>query len=251
MVYSRRNYRQGLCPVGMKAFTVTIKETDIWIAVDEEAVEEAVTPSLAGEIEQYIWSERRTLEHYIQENPLFGKTLDPYLASPEAPPIVLEMVRAGNIAQVGPMAAVAGAFAQRIGMEILRYSRQVIVENGGDIFLRCDKSLSIGVFAGDSPFSQRVALRIKPREAPRGVCTSSGRVGPSFSRGQADAAVILAENALLADAVATATANRVQSEKGLDRALEFARQIPGIEGVLIIQEDRLAAWGDIQLEEGC
>lgn len=246
MGYSRRNYRQGLCPAGMKAFTVTVKETDLWIAVDEEAV----TDSLAAEIEQYTWQERRALEKYIQEDPYFTKTLEPFLVSPTAPSIALEMARAGNLARVGPMAAVAGAFAQRIGMEILRYCRQVIVENGGDIFLRCDKPLSIGVFAGNSPFSQQVALRIKPREAPRGICTSSGRVGPSFSRGEADAAVVMAKDALLADAVATETANRVQREKGLDKALEFARQIPGIEGVLIIQDDRLAAWGDIQLEEG-
>ncbi len=246
MAYSKRLYRQGLCPSGMKAFTVTVKDTDLWIAVDEQAV----TPDLAAEIEQFIWNERRLLEQYIQEDPLFGKTLDPYLVSQQAPPIALEMVRAGNLARVGPMAAVAGAFAQRVGLEVLRRSQQVIVENGGDIFLRCDKSLSIGVFAGDSPFSQRVALRIKPREAPRGVCTSSGRVGPSYSRGQADAAVILARDTLLADAVATATANRVQSDQGLDQALELAREIQGVEGVLIIQEDRLAAWGDIQLEEG-
>ncbi len=246
MTYSRRHYRQGLCPVGMKAFTLAVKETDLWIAVDEDAM----TDSLVEDIQQYIWQERRALETYIQKDPYFAKTLDPYLAPLEAPPIAREMARAGNTAGVGPMAAVAGAFAQLVGMKALGSARQVIVENGGDIFLRCDKPLSIGVFAGNSPFSQRVALRIKPREVPRGICTSSGRVGPSFSQGEADAAVILAEDALLADAVATETANRVQGAEGLDDALNYARHIPGVEGVLVIQDDRLAAWGDIKLEEG-
>ncbi len=251
MTYSRRHYRQGLCPAGMRVLTVNVKETDLWIALDKDL--SAGAGLTAAELEQellhFVWNERRVLERYISEHPLFGNALQPCLVSPDAPPIVLEMVRAANQAGVGPMAAVAGAFAQRTGREVLRYSRQVIVENGGDLFVRCDRALSIGVFAGSSPFSQRVALRVMPREAPRGICTSAGRVGPSYSRGEADAAVILARDALLADAVATATANRVQAQKALGEALEFARQVPGVEGVLIVQEERLAAWGEIQLEE--
>ncbi len=246
MAYSRREYRQGLCPAGMKAFTLAVKETDLWIALEKEAR----TATLAAEIEQFIWQERRILEGYIQRDPLFGKTLEPHLVAPDAPVIAREMARAANLAGVGPMATVAGAFAQRVGQAVLRRSRQVIVENGGDIFSRCDRPLSVGVFAGSSPFSQRVVLQVPPREEPRGICTSSGRVGPSFSRGEADAAVVLAADALLADAVATAAANRVRGGQGLEEALAFARQVPGVEGVLIIREDRLAAWGEIHLEEG-
>lgn len=244
MQYSRRTYRQGLCPEGMKSFSVTVKETDLWIAVDEEAAD----PSLPGEIEQLVWSQRVLLERYIKKDPLFRETLYPHVLMGEAPLIALEMVRAANAAGVGPMAAVAGAFAQLVGEHLLKISTQVIVENGGDLFLRCEKPLRVGVFAGSSPFSGKVALKVEPRQEPRGICTSSGSVGPSYSLGRADAAVIVARSAPLADAVATATANLVRGPEDMNKALKFALAIPGVEGAVVILKDRLAAQGDIQLQ---
>ncbi|NLL57578.1 MAG: UPF0280 family protein [Firmicutes bacterium] len=244
MDYTRRSYRQGLCPAGMKAFTVTVKETDLWLAVDSSAM----TPDLPGKVEQFVWGKRRLLERYISEEPAFLQALEPYVAAPGAPAIALDMVRAGNMAGVGPMAAVAGAFAQYVGEWLLQLTSQVIVENGGDIFLCCNRPVKVGIFAGESPFNEKLAIRIAPREEPRGICTSSGSVGPSYSRGRADAAVILAKSAILADAVATAAANMVQSQEDLQRAAKFAGEIKGVEGALVILGDKLAAWGEIELQ---
>jgi len=228
----------------MKAFTVTVKETDLWLAVDDRSM----FPDLPEKVEQLVWRERRLLERYIDEDPAFLQTLEPYMAGPGAPPIALDMVRAGNTAGVGPMAAVAGAFAQYVGQWLLRLSSQVIVENGGDIFLRCNHAVKVGIFAGKSPFSGKLAIRVGPRAEPQGICTSSGTIGPSYSRGRADAAVIVATSAILADAVATATANMIHTGEDLPAALKFAGEIEGVKGALAILGDKLAAWGEIELE---
>lgn len=245
MGHSLRDYRRKLCPSGMNSFTVTVKETDLWVAVGEQPA----TGGLPQELEQFIWRQRRLLESYIARDPFFRETLEPYLVRPDAPAMAREMARAGNIAGVGPMAAVAGAFAQYAGMWLLEKYSQVIVENGGDLFISCQQDVKVGIYAGSSPFSGKLAVRVVPGQGSRGLCTSSGTVGPSLSRGRADAAVILAQNALLADAVATAAGNLVQSDGDLERAVDFARKLPGVEGVLVILGDKMAAWGGIRLEE--
>ncbi len=248
MGYSRRSYRQGLCPAGMESFTVSFKETDLWIAVDRELLDREA--ELPQKVEQYLWNLRRSLEKYIEVEPSFREAMTHFVAGGNVqsiPPVALEMIRAANRAGVGPMAAVAGAFAQYVGSWLLQKCSQVVVENGGDIFLRCDQPLKVGIFAGRSPFSGRLALQVKPRPHPRGVCTSSASVGPSYSMGKADAAVILAADAVVADAVATAAANAVQSEEDLEKALQLARGVTGVEGALVILGQKLAAWGEIHL----
>jgi ApbE superfamily uncharacterized protein (UPF0280 family) len=157
------------------------------------------------------------------------------------------MAAASSKVGVGPMAAVAGAFAEHVGKGLLRYSDEVIVENGGDIYIRSKKSRLIGVYAGDSPLSGKVALRIEPGDTPLGVCTSSGTVGHSLSFGRADAAIVLAQSAALADAAATAVGNLVQSEEDLARAVDFVKPVEGIMGIAVIMGGKMAAWGRVNL----
>jgi ApbE superfamily uncharacterized protein (UPF0280 family) len=147
------------------------------------------------------------------------------------------------------MAAVAGAMAEAVGQDLLKESPEVIVENGGDIFLRSSKEVRVGIFAGASPLSLRIGLCLPPAEYPRGVCTSSATVGPSLSFGVADAVCVLAASAALADGAATAVGNMVRSSREMEKGLEKARSIEGLTGVVIILGDKLAAWGQIQLAE--
>ena len=117
---------------------------------------------------------------------------------------------AADKVDVGPMAAVAGAIAEHVGKELLPFSREVIVENGGDIFLRIIKARSIGVYAGEtSPFSGKIGLEISPEQTPLGICASSGTVGHSLSFGGSDACIVLSHSTALADAAATAIANLI------------------------------------------
>lgn len=147
------------------------------------------------------------------------------------------------------MAAVAGAMAESVGRDLLPESPEVIVENGGDIFLLSEKEVRVGIFAHTSPLSFRVGLRISAARQGWGVCTSSGTVGPSLSLGRADAVCILSPSAALADAAATAVGNLVRSPSDVSRGLEKAQTIPGLTGVVIIIGDKLGAWGGVQLIE--
>jgi ApbE superfamily uncharacterized protein (UPF0280 family) len=238
---SRRSYREKMQPAGFVAFACKYKESDLHFAVPEGDY----APELAVFAEKRLIFYRTQLEDYLQLDPFFRFTLEPHLVRPDAPPVALLMARAANTAGVGPMAAVAGAFAELVGLDLLKRVKQVIVENGGDIFLQVAKPVRVAVLAGDSPL--KVALELPARDGPYGVCTSSGTVGPSLSLGKADAAVIISASALLADAVATAAGNRVQEAADLPAALAFARKIRGVEGVLLIKGDKMAAWGNIKL----
>lgn len=243
MDYIERVYREQHRQADLVHFQVAVQETDLDIGVRKEQF----SPEWIPWAEQIIQDARRPLEDYITGDPGFVKALTPYAVLPDAPPIVREMAEAGSLAGVGPMAAVAGAVAAWVGKAFARRSRDIIVENGGDIFLRTSRIRHVGVFAGDSPLSNRIALEVRPEYGPLGICTSSGSVGHSLSFGKADAVVILSPSVALADAVATATGNRIQSADDLEEAVSFASGIKGVSGVLIVKGEQLAAWGKIKL----
>jgi hypothetical protein len=121
------------------------------------------------------------------------------------------------------------------------------VENGGDIFIRADTPLTIAVFAGRSPLSMKVGLRIDAARSPVAVCTSSGTIGHSLSFGSADAVCVVSSSCALADASATAIGNTVRAASDIQKAVAFGQKIPGIDGMLIIKDDKLGAWGNLEL----
>lgn len=238
-----RAYRTRFAGPNLVYFQVVVKETDLCIGVRRDRM----TKDLPLQVETLVQEARRTLEAYIVKDPSFLHTLEPYPPREGMPPLAVKMAEAAAVAGVGPMAAVAGAFADLVGRHLARRSRDVIVENGGDIYLKATRRVTVGIYAGGSPFSERVGLEIPPEATPLGICTSSGTVGHSLSFGRADAMVILAETAALADAVATAAANRVRSVTDLQEAVEFALGIAQVHGAVAIKDDRLAAAGRIKL----
>lgn len=242
---SKRVYRTTARGNRLKSFPVTVKETDLWIAVSSSSFYE----ELPEETEQLVWQIRLILETYLEGNPGFARSLEPILLQSKAPDLIRKLVRAGNQAGVGPMAAVAGLIAEETGRFLLNKSPEVIIENGGDVFLKVNQSASIGIYAGTSPLSGKLALQVKPSQTPLGVCASSGTVGPSYSMGKADAAVVVSESCALADAAATAVGNIVQGVDDLQTALEFAQSVEGISGALVICSDKIAAWGDLELKK--
>jgi hypothetical protein len=157
------------------------------------------------------------------------------------------MIRTSRLANVGPMAAVAGAMAEWVSKDLLELSREVIVENGGDIYLATSKERTIGIYAAESPFSLKIGVVIRPEETPLGICTSSGTVGHSLSFGKADAVCIVSKSAALADAAATAVGNIIQEKKDIELGLERGKEIEGVLGTLIIVGDKMGVWGDIKL----
>ena len=115
--------------------------------------------------------------------------------------------------------------------------------------MRITKIRTIGIYTGNSRLFKGLKLKIKPQDTPLGICTSSGTTGHSLSFGLADAAVVLSKSASLADAVATATANRVRSKQNLQKAVDFAKSIKGISGVIIIIKNSLISWGKVEFAQ--
>jgi ApbE superfamily uncharacterized protein (UPF0280 family) len=238
--YQERSYRNRLPDHGLVSFQVTVKETDLYIKATGDLREMA---RLA------VIHHRFQLEQYISKHPEFFRSLVPLEADDFAPPIVRDMLQAAQSCGVGPMAAVAGAMAESVGKDLLAASPEIIVENGGDIFIHSERELKVGIFAGSSPLSFRVGLKIPAANHGWGVCTSSGTVGPSLSFGRADAVCVLAPSASLADAAATAVGNLVASSADLPQGLEKAQTIPSLTGAVIIIGDKLGAWGSVELTE--
>ena len=236
--YVERTYRERVASGDLVSFNATSGESDLLIRAETDLTDVAVAA---------LRDSRRAIESWIERCPRFATALEPMPVEVNAPEIVRRMCRAARAADVGPMAAVAGAVAEHVGRVLLKHSDEVIVENGGDIFLASCRPRIVGIFAGDSPLSERIGILIPAEMTPLGVCTSSGTVGPSLSFGTADAAVVVSPNAALADAVATACGNRVHYEQDAHDAVGFAREVEGICQVVIAKSATLAVWGKFEL----
>ena len=238
MPAQERTYRSVVTPGMLAGYRVRVRETDL------QLYSRNPMPELVRET---VLEVRGHLEAFIQQHPAFLTTLAPWQGGAPAPPLVQAMIHAGRRAGVGPMAAVAGAVAEAVGRALLHHSAEVIVENGGDIFLKTEDPSVIALHAGKSPLSLKVGLRLDTRTGPMAVCTSSGTVGHSLSLGRADAVCIVGADAATADAAATAVGNRVGGAADIDAALAFGRGINGVEGLVIVCGTRIGAWGRVEL----
>ena len=196
---------------------------------------------------ELILRHRGVIEAYIQNFPEFHETLGPWQIKGPAPNLIMDMARAGRNAGVGPMAAVAGALAEYVGKDLMDHSPETIVENGGDIFIKTDEPVIIGVFAGNSPLSMQIGLCIDSHQGPKAVCTSSGTIGHSLSLGKADAVCVVSDSCALADATATAIGNMVGSKKDIQPAIEAAKNVKNIDGIVIIIGEDMGLWGAIEM----
>jgi uncharacterized protein len=236
--HEERTYRNIISGAGLDFFRVVVQETDLAVHA----------PSNMGkQARESVLKHRGYIETYIRQHPEFAGSLEPWNPGGPVPGIINRMVSAGNSAGVGPMAAVAGAIAEGVGNDLLNVTHEVIVENGGDIFLKTDTQLLVGLFAGKSSLSMRIALRIDSSKGPVGVCTSSGRIGHSLSLGTADAVCVVSNSCPLADAAATSIGNRIHSKKDIKKALSYAKTISGVKGVVIVAYEEIGLWGNLEI----
>jgi len=223
---------------GLFQFNVTEFESDLEIFAKCR---------LENEAKEQLKKYRSEIQKYIDAHPEFLTSLVPLKVQDDAPEIVKHMCLAAKAAGVGPMAAVAGAVSQYVGMTLCKYTDEIIIENGGDIYMKNKTDKYILIYAGKSPLSNKIALLIPGENKSVGICTSSGKVGHSLSFGKADAVVVISRDTLLADAAATAVCNMVKSVDDIKQSIDFAKSVPGIDGVVIIIQDKLGAWGNINL----
>ena len=245
MEYKDRNYRSRFAGDNRRWFSVKFLESDLWIGVDSGSYSQ----SMEADTYALLVDLRRAMDAYLLMDPQYKAALQPYDAGMEAPDILKEMSRVSHKTGIGPMSAVAGAVALKVA-EFLKSKygvKEVIVENGGDIYADATADMDIAVFAGQSPLSEKVGLHIPASAFPCGICTSSGTVGPSLSLGKADAMLIVCRDVLLADSYATAMANRIKTANDLQPVIEQIQSIPDILAALAIKGDRLAVSGLYEL----
>ena len=228
-----------------RSFVVGYKDSDLWIGVDPRHYSAAMPQFASGKLIEL----RKTLEAYIVLHPDFGASLQPIDLLSGAPAIALEMARAGKIAGTGPMAAVAGAFAEYIGKAVAREfgTEEIVVENGGDLFLQLNQPMTLAVYAGNSELTGKIGVEIPAEKTPLGVCTSAGTVGPSLSFGKADAVMIACTNTALADAFATAIGNHIKTASDIEAGLTLTENNPEILSLLIVCENKVGAKGSFPL----
>jgi uncharacterized protein len=238
MFEDRRIYRQQQRKKGLVSFEITVAETNLHIQADTDLSAQAI---------QAVKQCRGLIENHILQEPAFAGALLPLGVPDTAPQVIRDMAQAAAAANVGPMAAVAGAVAEYTGRHLLSFSSQVIVENGGDIFIFSHTDTVVSIFAGTSPLSLTAGIQVPAQKTAFGVCTSSGTFGHSTSFGNADAVMVMARTCMLADAAATGLANQVNTADDIPGVLEKGRRIPGILGLVIIVGTQIGLWGDLKL----
>jgi ApbE superfamily uncharacterized protein (UPF0280 family) len=190
--------------------------------------------------------QRQILEDYIAGHPEFRVSFEPLEVHADAPEIAMRMARAARLVGVGPMAAVAGAMAQCAAAAAIETgAKEAIVENGGDIYLRAVEPVLIALVAGTAELTNQLAFSLQPNDTPISICSSSGKMGHSKSLGQCNLATVVAPDAALADAAATQAANLVGTADDVDLALERIAAIEGIDGVMIVKDDRVGLTGEL------
>lgn len=238
MSYQPRIYRKDSTSPDLVGFGVCVAQTDLYIQAETDLTDEVLAA---------VRDARQEIETHIALRPEFATALRPLAPPSHATELMRAMYQASQRAGVGPMAAVAGAIAEFVGRRLLARSHQVIVENGGDIFLATHVPRVVAIHAGRSPLTGRLGLSI-PGDQTLGVCTSSGSIGPSLSTGQAQAAVVVADDTAFADAAATAIGNRVKGIEDCAAALDWVKRLEGVRGAVVIYEETLAVWGEFELQ---
>jgi len=229
-------------------------ESDLLVGVPHHCFQMAMERCVERELVRL----RKVLLDYSMKDPRFFSSLDPLrIISPhggdsisgnqEAPEILM-MLSCGQETGTGPMAAVAGLFAEQVGRRIMEQygEMELVVENGGDLYLRNEDELVSVIHAGKSDLSDKMAFVIPPGEW--GICTSSGTMGHSYSKGRADAVTVIAHSAPLADSWATAIANQVKSPDDIERVLESVAPEDKIIAIAIIAENQVGIRGGLEVK---
>jgi ApbE superfamily uncharacterized protein (UPF0280 family) len=237
-MYEERYYRNWIKSKDLVYFNINEFETDLYIGADKNLKDWALF---------YVRKYRNEIINYIKLDNNFKESLKPLNPRPNSPKIIEFMCEASKKANVGPMASIAGAISEMVGKEILKKSDEVIIENGGDIFIKSNKVRTMNIYTGkNSPF-KNIGLKIIPEKMPLGICSSSGEFGHSLSFGKASTVTILSKSTFLADAVATSVCNIVKKDSDINKAIDYSKTINGVLGIIITINDKIGIYGDVEL----
>lgn len=202
-------------------------------------------------LKDYIYKIRSDLKGYIQRNQDFLLSIEPLKVDNESLPLIVKTMNdSSTVADVGPMACVAGTISElSLNHLIENDSRNSIIENGGDIALINTKTTLCGIYSNNEILGNEIAFEIRPQRNPLGICTSSGKIGHSISFGTSDSVTVIAKSASIADGLATRIANDVAGETSEDKvtnALETSERFKEFfKGVLIISDENIGTVGKL------
>lgn len=247
-IYQPRLYREEMNSERFHFFPSVFKESDLLVGITPRS-----TPEQRQDAAEGVLREQQRLYRMIRslgiKYPEFLTSLAPLdLPGETLSPELARMLECARLTGTGPMSSVAGLFAEA-AVRILRgqpgIRGELVVENGGDLYLENAEEIFTIIHAGESELSGKLGLRIPPGRW--GVCTSSGTLGHSFSGGKADALCVVSHTASLADAWATSLANRIGGKDDIEAVLELARSKEEIISCVILVDDRVGIAGGLEL----
>lgn len=218
-----------------------VEESDCTVVTNyEPAIKKAMTQLV---------QDRAILKFFVKNNPVWQNSFVPMHTKDPAPIIEL-MEESAEICDVGPMAAVAGALADRMQMVMLenKHVQVAVVEDGGEIAINSAEDIVIALYVLSNSLKAKLGFKFAGGSTAVGLGTSSGQFGHSISLGEADTATIFAKNAALADAAATKICNAVKGEdheKSILKGLDLADKIDGLYGVFITRGKFIGKKGKI------
>ncbi len=238
-MYKKRLYRVSVHNKDLISFKIAHFESDLLICAEKD---------LKNQAKQLLCLYHQQVQDYVQANPVFSQSLRPLTLDKKAPLIIQQMYKAAKKAKVGPMATVAGAIASAVGEGLAKISQEIIVENGGDIYIATKQIRKIGIFAGIGCIYNQLVFSINPAQTPCGICASSGKFGHSLSFGNSNATIVIADTAALADGFATAIGNMIKTDEDMVKSVKFAQKQAEIKGFIAITSSKLTAYGNVQFD---
>ena len=237
-MYEERFYRKNIS--SKFKLEVSCRESDLLISTDKEVSYEIAHEILSGYYSQ--------IEEYIKKNPGFKNSLSPIAFDDSAPLIVKRMIESSQITKIGPFASVAGAIASCVGKALLDFCEEVVVENGGDIFLKINTPKLLGVYLGEEFRPKHLTLKLKEKDYAFGVASSSSVIGQSLNFGKANLLTVVCQDAILADGFATALSNRIKSSQDAEVLIQEVKELNLVEGMLIAVDNKIYLWGDLEID---
>lgn len=235
-----RAYRDSVSPQsGEVRFQVAVEQTDLLIVAEKD---------VQTEIASHVAQVRGEIKNWIMFHPEFAESLVPVDVPDSAPVVVRAMAEGARVCGVGPMAAVAGAVAQSVGDTFAAQSPNILVENGGDTYLHSTRERIVALLA-EPDSGAMVGLKVEAGCFPVAVCASSATIGHSLSLGSGDLVAVRARDGRFADAAATALCNMLRSESDINTVLDRAKALAehGLEGVFAQYNQKIVAWGEVEL----
>jgi len=215
-----------------RTFEIQVQEMTLHIQAATDVDEESRAAALS------FWE---VLHSYSIRNPDFRASKRPVAVPADAPEIVREMAATAARAGVGPMFSFQGAVTDHVGRFLAREVNEVTVNCGGDYFIQSRRRQKLTVVR--RPGSS-VAVVVPANRQGVGISMASGN---ERGRSDIDGLAVLAESCMLAGAAAAGVRAILPKENGLQGALAYLKQVPGVIGGVVFLGERIGMAGGLEL----